>query len=98
MLAPYKRDIGLYVFAHTNLCSYPFQLMILFCFNNSDIFSIAVHVFRNLFRKIFPLFGKMFSPSSYSGKMRWGRDCILLTLKFLKPCSTIVLTIQSLLA
>ena len=73
MLAPYKRDIGLYVFAHTKLCSYPFQLMILFCFNNSDIFCIAVHISRNLFRKTFPLFGKMFSPSSYSGKMR---NCI----------------------
>ena len=51
------------------------------------IFSIAVHVFRNLFLKICPLFGQIliaclkclrasFSPSSYSKKMRWGRGCV----------------------
>ena len=48
------------------------------------IFSIAGHVFRNLFLKMCPLFGQIlitclkcsrasFSPSSYSEKMRWGR-------------------------
>ena len=50
----------------------------------ADPFSNAVHIFRNLFWKICPLFGKIlitclkcsrasFSPSSYSEKMRWGR-------------------------
>ena len=51
---------------------------------SADVFSIASHVFRNLFLKMCPLFGQIwitclkcsrasFSPSSYSEKMRWGR-------------------------
>ena len=55
-------------------------------FDCSYIFSIAVHVFRNLFLKICPLFGQIliaclkcsrasFSPSSHSEKMHWGRGC-----------------------
>ena len=52
----------------------------------ADFFSIAVHVFRNLFLKICPLFGQTlitclkcsrasFSPSSCSGKMHWRWGC-----------------------
>ena len=50
----------------------------------ADVFSIAVHVFRNLFWKICPLFVQIlirflkcsrasFSPSSHSEKMRWDK-------------------------
>ena len=50
---------------------------------------MVVHVFRNLFWKICPLFGQIlitclkcsrlsFSPSSYSEKKRWSRGCELL--------------------
>ena len=50
-----------------------------------NMFSIAVHIFRNLFCKICPLFGQIlikclecsrasFSLYSYSKKMRWGRE------------------------
>ena len=53
---------------------------------SADVFSITVHAFRNLFLKIYPLFGQTlitylkcsrasFLPSSYSEKMRWGRGC-----------------------
>ena len=49
-----------------------------------DVFSIAAHVFINLFIKIWPLFGQIlitclkcsrdsFSISSFSEKMHWGR-------------------------
>ena len=50
-----------------------------------NMFSIAVHIFRNLFCKVCPLFGQIlikclecsrasFSLYSYSKKMRWGRE------------------------
>ena len=52
----------------------------------ADFFSIAVHVFRNLFLKMYALFGQIlitclkcsrtsFSPSSYSGNMHWRWGC-----------------------
>ena len=57
----------------------------------ADIFSIAVHVFHNLFWKIFILLGQIlitclkssrtsFLLSSYSKKMRWGRGSKYLSI------------------
>ena len=70
-------------------CFYPWPYVVNVCTSSgkaSDVFSIAVHVFRNLFWKICPLFGQIlitclkcskvsFLPSSYIEMMRWGTDC-----------------------
>ena len=55
-----------------------------------NIFSIVIHIFRNLSWKICPLFGQIlimclkcsstsFSSSSYSEKMRWGEGWVILS-------------------
>ena len=82
------------IFAHIILfCFYPWPYILnvsLFSSNVLDIFSITVHVFRNLFWKICRLFGQIlitclkcsrapFSLSSYNEQMRCGRGCRWLT-------------------
>ena len=67
------------------LCFYfVFTLVLTSGHTPADVFSIVVQIFRRLFWKICPLFGQilikclkcsraLFSPSSCSEKMRWGR-------------------------
>ena len=70
-------------------CFYPWPYILnvkTFSCKTGYVFSIAAHVFRNLFLKLCPLFEQIlitclkcsrasFLPSSYSEKMRWGRGC-----------------------
>ena len=63
-------------------CFYPWPYILnvkIFRCEGADVFSIDAHVFRNLFLKIYLLFGQIlitcatasFLSSSYSEKMRW---------------------------